>query len=101
MVKCVENKVLTSVFVDRKLRDYMQEKARIHGPFVYEYQSTKNGPRTKVCVREWEINYQLHMFKITSQCSQLLHDIRPRSALQHNDPTGNIEGYQYGLVEEY
>ena len=47
MVKCVENKVLTSVFVDKRLRDYMQEKARINSPFVYEYQSTKNGPRTK------------------------------------------------------
>ena len=82
----------------------MQEKARIYSPFaIPEYQKwTENKVCVReVCMREWEINYQLHMFKITSQCSQLSHDIRPRSALQHNDPTGNIEGYQYGLVEEY
>jgi hypothetical protein len=43
-----------------------------------------------VCVREWEVNYQVYLFRITSQCSLLSHDIRPRLAFQQGKHTTRV-----------
>jgi hypothetical protein len=67
MVKTVSREGTNLSLCGQKTEGLHARKSENINTFCLWMPEYQKGIETKACVREWEVNYQVHMFRITSQ----------------------------------